>query len=57
MSASTVHHVDPNPVRPSSAEGDPDEELEEPWTEPNPSSSSDPHTERPSQAEGEADED
>ncbi|NLE97348.1 MAG: hypothetical protein GX596_05090 [Propionibacterium sp.] len=45
--------TDPNPVRPSQAEGDPDEVLDdtiEPDTE-----SGDPRTDRPSQAEGEDD--
>lgn len=51
------HHIDTNPVRPSSAEGDPDEEFEDAIYEPDPHTSPDPHTERPSQAEGEPDED
>ncbi len=49
------HHHDPNPVRPSQAEGDPDEDVDEATTEP--TIGSDPKTNRPSQAEGEADDD
>ena len=53
----TEHHPDPNPVRPSSAEGDPDEVMEEQVDLPAHASQPDPHIQRPSQAEGEADED
>ncbi|SDB80474.1 hypothetical protein GA0111570_102264 [Raineyella antarctica] len=51
------HHVDTNPVRPSSAEGDPDEELDDLTVDVDPHASPDPHAFRPSQAEGEPDED
>lgn len=51
--SSHEHHIDPNPVRPSSAEGDPDEELDEVVVDQDPHTSPDPHTNRPSQAEGE----
>ena len=53
----TEHHPDPNPVRPSSAEGDPDEVMDEQVDLPAHASQPDPHIQRPSQAEGEADED
>lgn len=48
------HHPDPNPVRPSAAEGDPDETLDEPVTG-SAGQSPDPRSNRPSQAEGESD--
>ncbi|MGB3953697.1 MAG: hypothetical protein WBL05_00170 [Brooklawnia sp.] len=49
----TSNHPDPNPVRPSSAEGDPDEVVE-PSTAPV-QEGPDPRSDRPSQAEGEED--
>lgn len=52
-SAVTSNHPDPNPVRPSSAEGDPDEVVE-PSTAPV-QEGPDPRSDRPSQAEGEED--
>lgn len=47
------HHIDPSPVRPSSAEGDPDEEWDDVVVDQHPGASPDLHTNHPSQAEGE----
>lgn len=50
-------HPDPNPVRPSQAEGEPDDLLDDVSDRVDEASdfSRDPHTNRPSQAEGEDD--